>query len=231
MNLQDFQTALDQRVARYDLLAHPFCKAWHEGKLSKEHLAAYAGEYFHFAAAFPTFLSALHSRLGDGALRRAVLHNLAEEEVEGRAHSDMWLDFAAGVGLSPEQVQRSQPSESMRCLVQRFHLCAREDSPSQVLAALYAYESQGRRISGERARALMRHYGADANTCGYFALHSYADVLHSQVWLNELFRLVTRNYALAAPALDAAGRAAGWLWQALNASAAHRLCVPAVSIA
>ena len=44
--------------------------------------------------AFPTFLSALHCRLPDGALRRAVLRNLAEEEVEGRAHSDLWLDFA-----------------------------------------------------------------------------------------------------------------------------------------
>ncbi len=231
MNPRAFRTALDERVAHYDLPAHPFCKAWNEGKLSREHLAAYAGEYFHLAAAFPTFLSALHSRLGDGALRRAVLRNLAEEEVEGRAHSDMWLDFAAGVGLSPEQVQRSQPSEPMRLLVQQFHHSAYEDSPAEVLAAFYAYESQGPRISGERACALLRHYGADAHTCGYFALHSYADVRHSQVWLDELFRLVARDCSLAEPALNAAGRAAGWLWEALNASVAHRLCEGAFSIA
>ncbi len=225
---REFQTALDERIAGYDLLTHPFYLAWSAGKLSREHLQAYANEYFHHVAAFPTFLSALHSRLGDGALRRAVLRNLAEEEVEGRAHSDMWLDFAEGVGLSREEVQYSQPSKSIGRLIQRFHRTASQDSPVEVLAALYAYESQVPRISGERARALLRHYGADAYTCGYFALHTYSDVRHSEIWLDQLLRLVSGNHRLAEPALNSAGRAAFWLWQALDGSAANRLCEPAL---
>lgn len=227
MNRQ-FQAALDQRIACYDLLTHPFYRAWSAGKLSRDHLRAYAVEYFHHVAAFPTFLSALHSRLGDGALRRAVLRNLAEEEVEGRAHSDMWLDFAEGLGLSREQVQHSQPSKSICRLIQRFHRSACQDSPVEVLAALYAYESQVPRISGERAHALLRHYGADAHTCGYFALHTYSDVRHSQIWLDQLLRLLAGNCRLAEPALNSAERAAFWLWQALNGSAAHRMCEPAL---
>ncbi len=108
-----------------------------------------------------------------------------------------------------------------RCgrLIQRFHRSASQDSPAEVLAALYAYESQVPRISGEKARALLRHYGADAHTCGYFALHTYSDVRHSQVWRIELLRLVSGNNKLAAPALNSAGRAAFWLWQALDGSA------------
>ena len=94
MNPKVFQTELDARISRYDLLTHPFNEAWSEGKLTREHLRAYALEYFHLVAAIPTFLSALHCRLDDGALRRAVLRNLADAEVEGRAHTDMWLDFA-----------------------------------------------------------------------------------------------------------------------------------------
>jgi len=229
MNIQQFQFAIDERVGRYNLLAHPFYQAWNAGKLSRVQLRAYASEYFHHVAAYPTFLSALHCRLGDGALRRAVLRNLAEEEVEGRAHSDMWLDFAQGVGLSRERVQRSQPSKPIYRLIQRFHLSACQDSPVEVLAALYAYESQVPRLSGERACALLRHYGADAHTCGYFALHTYSDVRHSQVWLDQLFRLVSGDGSLLEPALNSATRAAHWLWQALDGSAAHGLCEEALS--
>jgi pyrroloquinoline-quinone synthase len=231
MNPKAFQIALDARVTRYDLLTHPFYQAWSAGKLSLDHLRAYANEYFHHVAAFPTFLSALHSRLEDGALRRAVLRNLAEEEVEGRAHSDMWLDFAEGIGLSPEQVRHSQPSAAVRRLIGRFSRSAREDSPAEVLAALYAYESQVPRISGEKARGLLRHYAADARTCGYFALHTYADILHSQIWRDELARLVAQDRKLAEPALDAGERAASWLWQALDGSTANRLCLLSMAAA
>lgn len=224
MNLRAFQVALDARVARRDLLSHPFYQAWGEGRLSVGQLRAYASEYFHHVAAFPTFLSAFHSRLEDGALRRAVLRNLAEEEVEGRAHSDMWLDFAEGIGLSPERVRNSQPSAPVRNLIRRFRRTASEDSPAEILAAFYAYESQVPRISGEKARGLLRYYGADAFTCGYFALHTYADVRHSQIWQDQLGRVVAQNRKLAEPALDAAERAADWLWRALDGSTANRLC-------
>jgi pyrroloquinoline-quinone synthase len=223
MNPEVFQAELDARIARYDLLAHPFYQAWSSGKLSHGHLRAYALEYFHLVAAFPTFLSALHCRLHDGQLRRAVLRNLAEEEVEGRAYTDMWMDFAEGSGLSPNQVRRSQPSDPVRHLIEQFYRCASQDSPAQALAAVYAYASQVPRICGENARALLQHYGADARTCGYFVLHTYAGVRHATVWRAELARLLARNAPMEAPALESAGRAAEWLWQALDGSQSYRL--------
>jgi pyrroloquinoline-quinone synthase len=231
MNVKVFQRALDERIATYDLLNHPFYQAWSSGKLTPQQLRSYARDYFHHVSAFPTFLSALHSRLGDGALRRAVLRNLAEEEVEGRAHSDMWLDFAEGVGLCADQVRRSRPSEPMSSLIDHLYRCACQDSPVEVIASFYAYESQVPRISGERARGLLRHYGANARTCGYFALHTYADVLHSQIWRNELGNLVTRNCKMAEPALNTAERTACLLWEALDNSEANRLCERAVTAA
>lgn len=224
LNLRGFQVALDARVARHSLLSHPFYQAWADGKLTIDQLRAYASEYFHHVAAIPTFLSAFHSRLGDGALRRAVLRNLAEEEVEGRADSDMWLDFAEGIGLSADEVRNSQPSAPVRDLIACFDRTAREGSPAEILAAFYAYESQVPRISGEKARGLLRHYGANAFTCGYFVLHTYADIRRSQVWQDELVRLVVGDRKQASLALDAAEHAADWLWQALENSTANRLC-------
>ena len=76
----DFFAALDARVARYDLLQHPFYQAWSKGELTRDELREYASEYWHHVSAFPTYLSALHARLEDAPLRRTVLENLADEE-------------------------------------------------------------------------------------------------------------------------------------------------------
>ena len=98
MELQAFLTALEQRIARYDLLCHPYYKAWTAGELTREDLREYAGDYYHHVAAFPTYLSALHSRLDDGEVRRAVLRNLCEEEIDGRAAQRAVAGFCRGHG-------------------------------------------------------------------------------------------------------------------------------------
>ena len=96
-----FFQALDSRLERYDLLKHPYYRAWSKGELTRGDLREYAAEYWHHVSAFPAYLSALHSRLPDGKLRRMVAANLADEEGLAHgdvAHSDMWMDFAGGMG-------------------------------------------------------------------------------------------------------------------------------------
>ena len=81
-----------------------FYQAWSKGELTREDLREYAAEYWHHVSAFPTYLSALHSRLPDAEMRREVLRNLTEEEgvdsATARPHSDLWMDFAAGMGAT-----------------------------------------------------------------------------------------------------------------------------------
>src|ERR1017187_2396989 len=108
MELQSFLAALEERIARYDLLCHPYYKAWTAGQLTRDDLREYASDYYHHVAAFPAYLSALHSRLDDGAQRRAVLRNLCEEEIAGRPHSELWLDFAEGMGADRDQVRERE---------------------------------------------------------------------------------------------------------------------------
>src|ERR1700677_1964616 len=106
-----FFLALDARLDRYDLLQHPYYQAWSAGELTKDDLREYAAEYWHHVSAFPAYLSGLHSRLPDGRLRRTVLENLADEEgllhagKDGRAHSDLWMDFAKGMGAEEMDVR------------------------------------------------------------------------------------------------------------------------------
>src|ERR1700761_840274 len=146
MELQAFLTALEERIARYDLLCHPYYKAWTAGELTREHLRAYAGDYYHHVAAFPAYLSTLHSRLEDGEVRRAVLRNLCGEEIEGRPHSELWLDFAEGMGAGRQEVRRRDVLPQVRQLIDEFRRVAREGSSTEALAAFYAYESQVPRV-------------------------------------------------------------------------------------
>lgn len=221
--MTEFLQQLDARVAKYDLLCHPFYQAWSEGKLTHDDLRAYAHEYFHHVEAFPSYLDEFAARLPQGHLRRAVLANRDEESgADGsRPHSELWLDFAEGMGGSREA--GASGIAEVRNLISSFHTLAREGAPEEALAAFYAYESQVPRVAAEKACGLRQKYGADEKTCGYFTLHTTADVYHSNVWRNQLERIVEDNPAAEQRALAAAENAAKALWNALDGIEAARM--------
>ena len=225
MTSQAFFAALDERIARYDLLCHPYYKAWTAGELTRDDLRQYATDYYHHVAAFPAYLSALHSRLEDGETRRAILRNLCEEEIMGRPHGEMWLDFAEGMGADRDDVRKQAPMEEIRGLIQHFRRVASEGLASESLAAFYAYESQIPRIAKQKADGLAERYGADKRTCSYFRLHQHADVEHSQVWRDLLAQQVELNPEQAQGALEAAENAAKALWTVLDGMETRRMAM------
>jgi pyrroloquinoline-quinone synthase len=226
MNPQEFFSQLEARIAKHDLLCHPFYQAWSQGKLTAVDLREYSAEYYHHVAAFPSYLSAFHSRLEDGAVRKAVAENCDDEEgvgsPDGRSHAELWMDFAAGFGGNEEDIQARRPVNEVLELIASFRRVAREGSSAEALAAFYAYESQVPRVAKEKARGLKEMYGADAKTCRYFTLHTTADVRHSQVWKELLSKEVVDD-ASATRALDAAESAAKALWTALDGIERERL--------
>lgn len=233
MNTAEFFSQLDARIAKYDLLYHPFYKAWSAGELTREDLRRYAQDYYHHVEAFPSYLAAFALRLDESELRRAVLANLCDEKgMEGATgrecvpHSELWLDFAEGMGSSRD-LSWHGPVPEVRQLIQHFHRVASEGTPEEALAAFYAYESQVPRIAQEKERGLREMYGADDKTCGYFSLHATADVFHSRVWRNQLEKRVEANPEGAAAALDAAEGAAKALWRALDGIEARRMATAA----
>src|SRR3954471_17079092 len=190
MNQQEFFSQLEARIAKFDLLCHPFYQAWSQGKLTSADLREYAADYYHHVAAFPSYLSAFHSRLEDGAMRKSVAENCADEEgvgsPDGRSHAELWMDFAAGFGGSEQAVQSRKPAQEVPALIASLRRIAHEGSSAEALAAFYAYESQVPRVAQEKARGLKEMYGADARTCAYFTVHQTADVHHACVWNEQL---------------------------------------------
>jgi pyrroloquinoline-quinone synthase len=222
MESQQLLNELNARIAKHDLLCHPYYKAWSAGTLTREDLGAYASDYYHHVAAFPSYLSALHTRLADGEMRRAVLRNLAGEEIEGRPHSEIWLDFAEGMGAEREAVRGSRPSDAVSAAIAWFRQTASTGSQAEALAAFYAYESQVPRVATEKSKGLKERYGADRKTCGYFDLHKYADVEHARVWGELLTAEVEAHPEEREAALAAGEAAAEKLWQVLDGMEARR---------
>ena len=224
MTRQEFLHELDARIAKYDLLCHPFYEAWSAGKLTREDLRDYAREYYHHVGAFPSYLDEFAARLPHGHMQRAVVANRNEEAgADGsRPHAELWLDFAEGMGADRNVTGSSQVPE-VRDLIASFHHVAREGTPEEALAAFYAYESQVPRVATEKARGLREMYGADEKTRAYFTLHTTADIYHSRVWLNQLERIVEDNPAGEQRALAAAENAAKALWNALDGIEAARM--------
>ena len=227
MNRDDFLSRLDDCIHKYDLLCHPFYKAWSAGELTRDDLREYAEDYYHHVEAFPTYLAELGIRLEEGELRRAVLANMTDEKggedafgYPGSSHAELWLDFVEGMGGSRKP--KRQPVVEVRRLISHFHCVAGEGTQEEALAAFYAYESQVPRVAQEKDRGLRELYGADEKTRAYFTLHSTADIHHSQIWRKQLEKRIQENPGAAEKALAAAEGAAKALWNALDGIEARR---------
>ena len=170
---------LDQLIEKKSLLKNPFYRAWSEGKLSLPILQEYAKEYSHHVNAFPTYLSALHSRSGK-EIRRILLKNLVEEEGGEPNHPDLWQKFALACGATLDDLSMHQPSSAVQALIQHFISMCQTGAIAAAIACLYAYESQIPEICIAKITGLRRFYGFhDPKSWEYFTVHIEADRLHA----------------------------------------------------
>lgn len=169
---------LDARIAAGSILNHPFYRRWTAGELARQDLATYARVYYPHVAAFPDYLAAAAERAELPAVRAELRDNLHEELTEPQAHAQLWLRFAAAVGVDPATLPAAPPSGAAQRTVQEFHrLCA--GSTASALAALYAYESQQPEVSRRKIAGLSEHYGvSDPSALSYWSVHAEADLRH-----------------------------------------------------
>jgi pyrroloquinoline-quinone synthase len=223
-NTPTFVEELNARIAKYDLLCHPYYKAWSMGQLTRDDIAAYASDYYSHVAAFPEYLDKLQSRLPEGEVKALVLENKRDEEApEATSHAELWLDFAEGMGSQRSQAQKQEPIAEIKQLIESFNDIAANGSTHEALAAFYAYESQVPRVAAEKERGLKDMYGADDKTAYYFTLHKAYDIVHSQTWLKLLTQEVGDDSEKQAAALVTAEKSAKALWKALDGIERRRL--------
>jgi pyrroloquinoline-quinone synthase len=213
-NTEAFWTQAEQELQHSDLLKHPFYRAWSLGRLTRQEISFYGWQYLEHVAAFPTYLTALHSRLPEGEMRRAILLNAADEEVRGINHADLWRQFVFAIDVESPPITAVLPE--MRQLVKTYRDFSREGAPAAALGAFYAYESQVPRLAEEKIAALKQFFAADEIVLEYFILHAKVDHEHAHVWrqlIDSLIAADARNGALALAGLTEGARA---LWHALD---------------
>jgi pyrroloquinoline-quinone synthase len=210
---------IDAKIAEKHLLKHPFYEAWTAGTLPREALLEYVGQYYAFESNLPRYLTALHSRCEDAAIRAVLLANAWDEEHGANNHPELWLRFGEALGLDRAQITGARLNDATRALVETYRQAAEKAPIEAGLAALYAYESQLPAVSAAKIDGLRKHYGVESRDgVAFFEVHRTLDVHHAA----EERRLLERSLA-GAPAADGdaavewAGRALGAWWDFLSA--------------
>lgn len=172
---------IDQIVRERRLLTHPFYQKWQNGKVTIETLKEYAKQYYHYEKALPSFLESTLEHMGDGPAREAVATVLADELSNPRPHSELWIEFAEGLGLTGGDVKDAEASPRTTNLVETYtSLCRR--GVEEGLAAIYSYESQFAEVARAKADGLRSFYGvSDEDSLRFFDLHTALDVEHAKL--------------------------------------------------
>ncbi len=164
----DFFARLDALRDRWNVLEHPFYQRWSEGKLERDELAFYAGEYRHAVIALAEAVDAA-SRACEPEVR-AQLAEHAEEEAE---HVALWDGFADALDADTERAPRP---ETVAC---RESWTAGRDGLENLVAA-FTIESGQPAIARTKLDGLVDRYGFEEGPATeYFSLHAELDHEHA----------------------------------------------------
>ena len=215
----DLLDAIDRQIDDKHLLKHPFYTKWATGTLPREAMQEYARQYFAFESSFPQFLSALHSRTADAAVRQRILDNLWDEEHGDENHAELWLRFAEGIGVARDDVRSATRNAATQQLVELYREIVNEAPVAEGVAAIYAYERQVPEVAPSKIDGLARHYQiTDGPALTFFKVHGMLDIEHSGEEREMLGELVEADPGIDRAAVSAtAQRALDAWWNFLSA--------------
>ena len=178
------RTVIEGRAMR----AHAFYTAMGKGDLGRAPLREYARQFYHFEAAFPRFLSAIHARTEIAEVRQVLLENLYDEEHGDRNHAVLWLEFASSLGLRPAEVTGARLRPETQALIEHYGAMAHHAPLAEALAALFAFEGQVPTVAWTTIKALSDHHGLRPEQFEFFSVHLVADVAHAGAEMEAITR-------------------------------------------
>ncbi len=187
----DIKQVLDNKISNYNLLNHPFYRAWGAGELPVDALKCYAREYGAFISTLPKGWETLNDP------------ETAEEETE---HIDMWADFADGLNTHVSEAQVPQVNTLLETAEKLF------SDGETALGALYAFEAQQPETAKSKLAGLKTFYQLPEKVEPYFETHSHNE--------HEAEKLLARIAELSPDAqqtvVHACEQMSSALWDALT---------------
>ena len=88
MSKDEFRTALENAIKGKSANKSPFSLAWAQGTLSRDHLARWAENHYHYVGPFADYLGYLYARMPAQYVEAKdfLLANMYEEEIGGDRH-------------------------------------------------------------------------------------------------------------------------------------------------
>jgi pyrroloquinoline-quinone synthase len=197
--MDKLQVQLNDIINRWNLLNHPFYRAWSEGTLPAEKLKTYAGEY----GAFINCIAGQWRTVGNDAIA-------AEEQM----HFGLWQDFAKSIGVP---VINSTVPEVTHLVDLSKHY---SNTKVTALGALYAFEAQQPNTATSKQEGLKKFYSNIGADDRYFVIHMDDD--HEvEILYNKIQQLSPADQEKA---LNACENACHALWDALTGIMGDTTC-------
>jgi pyrroloquinoline-quinone synthase len=193
----EMKDRLDLIVQRWNLLEHPFYRAWRAGTLPLESLQSYANEYGSLVSALPVAWGTVG----------------AEETVrEEWEHVKLWDSFASALDTSVGDPVNPQTIELVGACDRMFA------EPETALGALYAFEAQQPETSASKLQGLRLHYKLSSASETYFDAH-IGETRETQDLLKRLDALSEKGQERALAACESMCL---HLWNALEGLILHQ---------
>ena len=148
MTREEFRSALENAIKGKSANASPFSIAWANGQLSREHLARWAENHYHYVGPFADYLAYIYARTPDTytEAKDFLLANMYEEEIGGDRHTDLLIRFAEACGTTRERVTSADNmSPTTRGLQSWCYSVAMREDPIVAVAGLVSDEIHGER--------------------------------------------------------------------------------------
>jgi pyrroloquinoline-quinone synthase len=184
MNHVDFRTALENAIKGKSANKAPFSIAWASGKLSREHLARWAENHFHYVGPFADYLAYVYARMPDGftEAKDFLLANMYEEEIGGDRHTDLLIRFAEACGTTRARVTDPDNMSATTRGLQSwcYSVAMREDPIVAVAGLVVGLESQVPSIYRRQTPTLRDKYKFTDEEVEFFDLHIVSDEIHGE---------------------------------------------------
>jgi pyrroloquinoline-quinone synthase len=185
------ETAFSSSIEKWNLLNHPFYRAWNNGSLPAEKLKQYAAEY-----------GAFISTIGHG-WAAAGEPMIAAEESE---HFEIWKKFANSLGVNKIYASAKEVKELVKISNENY------STYSTALGCLFAFEAQQPHTTASKKAGLSQHYSALNADETYFDIHM-SDEEEQQLLLQKIEMLSPEEKMKATVACEKTCEA---LWNALS---------------
>jgi pyrroloquinoline-quinone synthase len=184
---RDFVEQFEAEIAAHPKVRakHPFVHGVREGRISQEHLRAWACQDYKFRNIVPQVSMQRYLACTDPHFARK-LYEVVEEETEGLAtgsagHIDLFIDFAKALGLSREELDAAEMTPATAAHLYYVELIVHKYPWFVVMAAQIAAEGTFPEATIALAEGLREHYHLSEEGLRFFTVHEEADEQHGSL--------------------------------------------------